>query len=128
MGYCADGYGKATLKEKVDLQKLSKELDEQVEGTLGLEYEFDNEGNIEITDCENYHEEDILDFLNALSPYIVDGEIEYSGDDDYHWKFTFNKETKEWDETEGEVYYSLSDFTDEVLVEELKRRGYKVIK
>lgn len=33
-----------------------------------------------------------------------------------------------WDEIEGEVYYSLSDFTDEVLVEELKRRGYKVIK
>lgn len=66
--------------------------------------------------------------MNTLSLYIVDGEIEYSGDDDCHWKFVFNKETGGWDEIEGEVYYSLSDFTDEVLVEELKRRGYKVIK
>lgn len=66
--------------------------------------------------------------MNTLSLYIVDGEIEYSCDDDCHWKFVFNKETGEWDEIEGEVYYSLSDFTDEVLVEELKRRGYKVIK
>ena len=128
MGYCADGYGKAPLKEGIDKWELSKRLDEKVEQAFGLEYEFDKNGDIKIYDNENYHEEDIRDFLNTLSLYIVDGEIEYSGDDDCHWKFVFNKETGGWDEIEGEVYYSLSDFTDEVLVEELKRRGYKVIK
>lgn len=69
-----------------------------------------------------------MDFLNILSPYITEGSIEYSGDDDCHWKFVFNKDTKEWDEIEGEVYYSLDEFSDEVLIEELKNRGYTVSK
>lgn len=44
MGYCADGYGKATLKEGIDKWELSKRLDEKVEQAFGLEYEFDKNG------------------------------------------------------------------------------------
>lgn len=128
MGCCADGYGKATLKDDVDKWVLSKRLDEKAEQASCLEYEFCENGNIDIYDNENYREEDIRNFLNALSPYIVDGEMEYSGDDDSHWKFAFNKKTGEWDKIKGKIYYSLSEFADDVLVEELKRRGYKVTK
>lgn len=105
-----------------------EKLDTKVEEAYCLEYEYDDKETIDFTDYENYHEEDTMDFLNILSPYITEGSIEYSGDDDCHWKFVFNKDTKEWDEIEGEVYYSLDEFSDEVLIEELKNRGYTVSK
>lgn len=96
---------------------------------FGLEYEEELDGYISFYDNEIYHEEDIMDFLNILSSYITEGEIEYSSEEeDWHWKFVFNKDTKEWDEIEGKVYYSLDGFSDEVLIEELKNRGYTVSK
>ncbi len=128
MSYCAYGNGSALLKENVDKEELFEKLDTKVEEAYCLEYEYDDKETIDFTDCENYHEEDTMDFLNILSPYITEGSIEYSGDDDWHWKFVFNKDTKEWDEIEGKVYYSLDEFSDEVLIEELKNRGYTVSK
>ena len=128
MSYYAYGNGSALLKENVDKEELFEKLDTKVEEACCLEYEYDDKETIDFTDYENYHEEDTMDFLNILSPYITEGSIEYSGDDDCHWKFIFNKDTKEWDEIGGEVYYSLDEFSDEVLIEELKNRGYTVSK
>ena len=128
MSYYAYGNGMAKLKDGVNKEALYEKLDKIVDDCFGLEYEEELDGYIPFYDTENYHEEDIMDFLNILSPYITEGSIEYSGEDDYHWKFVFNKDTKEWDEIEGEVYYSLDEFSDEVLIEELKNRGYTVSK
>lgn len=128
MGYYTYGNGSALLKNNVNKEELFKKLDKKVDDAYGLEYEYDDKETINITDLENYSEEDIMEFLNILSPCITEGSIEYSGDDDYHWKFVFNKKTEKWDEIEGEIYYSLDEFSNEVLIEELKSRGYKIIK
>ena len=128
MGYYAYGNGSALLKNNVNKEELFKKLDKKVDDAYCLEYEYDDKETINITDFENYSEEDIMEFLNILSPCITEGSIEYSGDDDYHWQFVFNKKTEKWDEIEGEIYYSLDEFSNEVLIEELKSRGYKIIK
>ena len=73
-----------------------------------------SENGIQITDMEN---------LNFLTPYITEGDIDYSGDDDCFQKFVFNPETQKWDKINGDVYY-----TDDDLIQELERRGYKVFK
>lgn len=126
MGFYAYGSGTALLKDNIKKEELFGRLDEKVSDAYRLDYEYDGKETIDITDSENYSEEDIMDFLNILSPYITEGAIEYTGGDDYHWKFVFDKENEEWDEIEGEVYYSLDEFSDEVLIEELKSRGYEV--
>ena len=128
MGFYAYGSGTALLKDNIKKEELFERLDEKVGDAYCLDYEYDGKETIGITDSENYSEEDIMEFLNILSPCITEGSIEYTGDDDCHWKFVFDKENEEWDEIEGEVYYSLDEFSDEVLIEELKSRGYEVIK
>lgn len=127
MGYYAYGNGSVLLKNGINKEELFKKLDEKLNDAFGLEYEFNKVGMIDITDYENYSEEDIMEFLNILIPYIKEGSIEYSGDDDYHWKFVFNEKDQKWDEFDGEVYYSLEDFSDNDLIEELNKRGYAII-
>lgn len=127
MGYYAYGNGSVLLKNGINKEELFKKLDEKLNDAFGLEYEFNKAGMIDITDYENYSEEDIMEFLNILIPYIKEGSIEYSGDDDYHWKFVFNEKDQKWDEFDGEVYYSLEDFSDNDLIEELNKRGYAII-
>ena len=127
MGYYAYGNGSVLLKNGINKEELFKKLDEKLNDAFGLEYEFNKAGMIDITDYENYSAEDIMEFLNILIPYIKEGSIEYSGDDDYHWKFVFNEKDQKWDEFDGEVYYSLEDFSDNDLIEELNKRGYAII-
>lgn len=127
MGYYAYGNGSVLLKNGINKEELFKKLDEKLNDAFGLEYEFNKAGMIDITDYENYSEEDIMEFLNILIPYIKEGSIEYSGDDDYHWKFVFNEKDQKWDEFDGEVCYSLEDFSDNDLIEELNKRGYAII-
>lgn len=79
MGYYAYGNGSALLKNNVNKEELFKKLDKKVDDAYCLEYEYDDKETINITDFENYSEEDIMEFLNILSPCITEGSIEYSG-------------------------------------------------
>lgn len=129
MGYYAYGSGTATLKNGIDKDTLRGKLDELTDQECSIDYDFVN-GDITFSDNGDYSydEDNIMDFLNTLIPYITDGEISYSGDDDCYWKFQYNPKTKEWDELEGDYYYSMDDFSDEVLIEELQKRGYTITK
>ena len=122
MGYCAYGSGEVVLKPGVDPDNVLDQMESLLENAFCIECEL-SENGIQITDMENYHEEDIMEILNFLTPYITEGDIDYSGDDDCFWKFVFNQETQKWDEIDGDVYY-----TDDDLIQELERRGYKVSK
>lgn len=129
MGYTF-GSGSAALKDNINKKELFERLDEKVKDMYDFEYNSDG-SLIYINDTCIYNEDDTVKFLNILAPYITEGEVEYCGDEDYedyHWKFTFNRETEKWDKIEGEVCYSLKEFADENLIKELECRGYVITK
>jgi len=55
-------------------------------------------------DYRSYHEDEIYDALKKLSTMIVDGEIEFRGDEDEHWRFKFIDGS--WYEQDTEFVYT----------------------
>lgn len=129
MGYYANGDGAATFKNGVDIEKVGMLLDDKLDELDVIEFEFEIKGNeIYFYDSEKYHEDETLAFLNVLAPYITEGKMTYSGEDDCHWRFVFNSDEQGWDEESGTVDFDFESYTDEDLIVELERRGYNVTK
>ena len=126
MGYYASGNGDATLKEGVS-GKLAKLLDDSRQKIdHDIEWDFSNDRIDFWQSDSHWHEEDLFDFLNMLSPFITEGSMYFNGEDNSNWRYVFNSETNEWDENDGEVIFDLSDVSDQDLIEEVKRRGLKI--
>lgn len=131
MGYYASGSGSATIikgQEKA-LEAVLENKYGKLGSYCGLEYDFDNikdECYINIYDSEKYHEEDTTEFLSVIAPYISEGHLDYSGEDDCIWRFIFNPDTKEWKEENATIDYHFESYSDEELIKELEKRGYSV--
>ena len=133
MGYYASASGSATIIDgkKAELEKILEDKYGKYAQHCSLDYDFfeDKDGdNIEITDSEKYHEEDTMEFLKAIAPYITEGCLDYSGEDDCIWRFVFNPETKKWKEENATIDYNFESYSDERLITELEKRGYMVSK
>lgn len=130
MGYYASGDGIATFKDGVEIEKVEEMLDDILDKMHVIEFEFEifNKNQISIYDTDKYHEDETLAFLNALSPYIIEGQMTYSGEDNCNWRFVFDSENECWTEESGIVDYNFESYSDEDLITELGKRGYKVIK
>ena len=131
MGYYASASGSATIinGKKEELEKILEDKYGKYGQHCSLDYDFfeDKDGDcIEITDSENYHEEDTIEFLKTIAPYITEGCLDYSGEDDCIWRFVFNPETKEWKEENATIDYNFESYSDEQLIAELEKRGYMV--
>lgn len=129
MSYCADGYGKATLKENVNTEALKNLLDNKL-GEMGADgfLEFNISGcKITLSDGERYCEEDTIEFLNLLIPYVTEGKIVYTDEDGYVWRFVFYPNTKKWLEEKATIDFNFESYTDEELIAELRKRGYTVV-
>lgn len=146
MGYYARGNGNVTFKENVVLEDVKKAITENgFEDEF--EYDIDKDG---IYFCSNdkYHEEDVTEALNILTPYIKEGTVNFVGEDDTLWQLLFIPEKGEWKELNGTVVYYEYDFTEgkkitcygdeinnilnylpaEKLAEVLREKGYTVTK
>ena len=128
MSYMAYGNGMVKLKDGVNKEALYEKLDKIVDDCLGLEYEEALNGYISFWDIDNYYEDEIMNFLNALTPHITEGQIKYSGEENCYWMFEFNPETNAWDELDGGCYYAMSDLPDSFFLDELEKRGYTMSK
>ena len=130
MGYYAEGEGSVLLKNEVDVNVMEEIVEKILEDIDNddIEYSFDGKVMDFWENNTHWDETETYQFLNALTPYITDGHATYSGDEDCHWKYTFNGEKDSWDEQYGRVVFDLSNFTDDELVEELSKRGYDVSK
>ncbi len=129
MGYCASGSGSANLKKGVDIEKLEADL---LRKGNNLDFDFfasidGEEWFISFWGSEKYHEDEVLNFLEALSPSVENGVIEYLGEDGCAWRF-IQDQTGSWREENGRVVYAddLSEFSDKVLKTALEKRGYRV--
>ena len=52
-----------------------------------------------------YDEEEISYTLAEAIPYILEGQIDYEGEDSVLWRHQFNQEKKEWEELSGRIVY-----------------------
>lgn len=133
MGYYASASGSATVikgQEETLKSVLASKYGKYGSG-CSLDYDVDEINGvycIDIYDSEKYHEEDTTKFLNLIAPYISEGKLDYSGEDDCIWRFVFNPETKEWKKENATIDYDFESYSDEQLIEELEKRGYMVSK
>ena len=124
MGYYANGNGDVALKEKVNRDELREKLDKFIkERVLAIDYDLDDTSmTMYFWEADSrWREENIMDFLNLLTPYITEGCVEYTGEDDFKWRYILKN--GEWIEQEGMVYYTLDD-----MIKELQKQGYEINK
>lgn len=108
MGYYASGSGDATIKEG-KLQELKDVLETNEKNIdSDIEFEFTNKCNrIDFWQSDDHwHEEDIMFFLDLISPYITEGSMVFNGEDDCHWRYVFDLDSEEWSDEGGTVIYS----------------------
>ena len=85
MSWTAHGGGQVTPKKEIPeevMQKLADVFDEVADhpdGGLWLTYYED----------KNYYGDDVEDALKSLAPYVKDGSIEFTGEDE-KWRFRFD--------------------------------------
>lgn len=122
MGYCAYGSGFANLKRDADIAELKAKLD-ALDVWLNWRIYKDS---VDFYDSDNYHEDETIEFLNTLAPYVAEGEVNYTGEDDYIWRFRFDPDKQKWVEESATIDYNFESYTDEQMIEELDKRGYIV--
>lgn len=124
MEYCADGSGFANLKRDADIAELKAKLD-ALDVWLNWRIYKDS---VDFYDSDNYHEDETIEFLNTLAPYVAEGEVNYNGEDGCIWRFRFDPDEQKWVEESATIDYNFESYTDEQLIEELDKRGYIVQK
>ncbi len=131
MGYYASGSGSATIikgQEKALTAALENKYGKRVV-CCGFDYDIDEIDGvcyINIYDSEKYHEDSTTEFLSVIAPYISEGHLDYSGEDDCIWRFIYSSDTKEWKEENATIDYHFESYSDEELIKELEKRGYSV--
>lgn len=122
MGYYANYSGTITTKpmSQQDVKRFLAAIDsEEITGLLTeapTPYAFEqwevtavssDENSIayeiSIWGDEEYYDDDVRRFLNAIALYTESGEIEYNGEDNTLWRFAFRD--GEWYEDNGYVSY-----------------------
>ncbi len=123
MGYYASGSGSAKLKKGTDKEALAKILD-GIESGIGFSFYVNGEYDY-IDMCHEYekwYDDETDEFLSALIPYIEDGDMSFSGEDDCYWRYVFKPEEGKWEYEYARIVYDLSDFSDEELMAEVIKR------
>lgn len=125
MGYFADAYGSVTLKSSLDPNIDSMDLVGSIFENYDFKIEYDEENNkVFVNYDDKYREDSIANCLEELSPYIQKGQISFTGEDSSVWRFIFNPETEAWLYQEAVIDFDFESYSDEQLINELKKRGY----
>lgn len=124
MGYCASGCGTATFKKDCNIKELERALKEIDDPLI---YDINEEGIFFENDTSHYNEDNTKVFLETLTPYIVEGCMEYtSHEDDSIWRFKFDAGKSSWVEENATIDYGFESYSDDDLIRELANRGYDV--
>lgn len=106
MGYYANGYGYFEVKDTDtivdDFAKAMTDIeDETCNYKITL---WENDMAIDFAYHGKYHEEDVREVLDVLTPLVEDGSMmEFSGEDGSLWAFILENGT--WVEKQGYVVY-----------------------
>ena len=109
MGYWACGYGEAKLKSGVNEDDLLNTLSsyQYCGGTLVDVYDVTiSGGKLCFEDSDfHWHEEDLMEFFEIITPYIESCVARYCGEDNCHWMYRLNADTWKFECINGEIYY-----------------------
>ena len=111
MGYAAWGGGGATIKEgkKDELKALLDGVDRYKCNFDAVEWDFVECNGEQVLDINEYddhwHEEDLMEFLDMIVPYITEGSLVYHGEGDDCWEYKFDPETGVWRDYNGTVEF-----------------------
>lgn len=97
MSYRAYGNGTIQLS-----QDLPYDLCDDLEV---YEAEIHDDNELSICCDGNYHEDEIIEFLEKIKPYASSGEINFEGESGDFWRFILKD--GEWLEQNGHISYSL---------------------
>ena len=126
MGYCEDGNGEVFLKDRINVKELKTKLDNL---NSSIDYNIENKIILIEEYSVSWNEDKTYDFLNTLKPFIEKGLIEYKSiDDDRHWRYVYNPVLNKQEEEIACTSYGFEGYTDNELIEELKKRGYIIRK
>jgi len=110
MGYYASGSGYIDVGSARPSEQALRDLAEH--GGLGFRLMAPNKHfhfyTIDVLhEYGNYSEEEVIDFLSMAGRafQILGGEIEFSGEDDSHWRFVWNGRDGRWYEQNGSIEY-----------------------
>lgn len=94
----------------IELKKpLPKELLDEAEFIFEYGEVYNNE--LYLSGSGNYHEYEVYDILNKLTPYAKSGCAEFIGEDDGHWQIVL--ENNKWNEYSGRMIYQNEAFIKE---------------
>lgn len=126
MGYCADGNGEIFLKDGINIKELKTKLDNL---NSSIDYNIENKIILIEEYSFSWDEDRTCAFLNTLKPYVEKGLIEYKSiDDDRHWRYVYNPVLNKREEEIAYTSYGFEGYTDNELIDELKKRGYIIRK
>lgn len=105
MGYCASGSGSITFTEELPKDTITA-IEKYCDPDFDIDtYTNNNKTIMDITAYGKYHAEDIDEILKRITrtEKIASGEIEFTGEDDAHWRFIWDG--NEWFEQDGRIVY-----------------------
>lgn len=106
MGYYAHGCGDLRLGKKIPANVL-----ESLTGFDEAEqYSSGGKDFLCLTHYdEKYFESDVYKDLDKVAPYVLDGDINFVGEDDCVWRFRFDPDCGSFVEENGKITYDFSD-------------------
>ena len=134
MGYHATGSGSAVFKDNMTTDMIQEHFN-----NIDLNEYFNIRiSNIGVNTDHKYidfeesnghwNEENTINFLNSLIPFIASGSIYYTGEDNSVWRYVFDPESYTWRKDDGIIDYNFESYTDEQMITELICRGYIISK
>lgn len=128
MGYCVTATGECTLiattlPPKYMIVDIKNDLKEN--GSCMVDVSLFG-GQLNLLFDGKYYGHEIKEDLKIIAKYITDGHFDFVGEDGERWRLKFEEGV--WNELEGRTIYGLSELTTDELVDELRKRGYNVIK
>lgn len=103
MGYYANGAGTITLNTNKD--SVVNEIAEVLDVAEVLKGTADGTFDISVYDDDKYYDYDVKEMLSAITPYTIDGDIRYAGEDETFWRFYFDKAKKKWECEPGYIVW-----------------------
>lgn len=107
MGSIVNGEGTVTVKEPNMVNVVEKLISSQVMSrNMNLTCEITNDTALYLHEETAYwSESDLLNVLNAVLPYMKEGEMTYVDEDHNHWQYQYDPEKKNWYILKGTVVY-----------------------
>jgi len=121
MGYYVDGGGSIILRKDTPQPMLKRleELSEDVFSDYCMRPCDDGSHEIEAYNHEKYYEDSHFEYLLTAEPYVVEGSLEFIGEDYSCWKDTYDKKKKKWIRMNGEIVYRKKDA--DVIFDQMKK-------